>query len=312
MTPQTTIQETVDRVLAERRHLAGALLPVLHGVQEALGYVPSEAVPQIADGLNLSRAEVHGVISFYHHFRDTVPGRHTVYLCRAESCQAMQGRALEAHAKNALGIDFLQTTADGAVTLEPIYCLGNCALSPAVMVDGHVHGRVTPQRFDALMAEPSGRRVAPTHHSKPSQRRVYVPRDSGALSMGAEDVAAAVAARLPPDMTLVRNGSRGLYWLEPLVEVETSEGRIAYGPVAPDDLESLFAADVLAGGAHPLRLGVTDQIPYLAKQERLTCARVGVIDPVSLDDYRAHGGFAGLERALAMVPAAIVQDVTDS
>jgi len=307
-----TLQETVARVLAERRHMAGALLPVLHGIQDALGYVPPEVVPQIADALNLSRAEVHGVISFYHHFRDTVPGRHTVYLCRAESCQAMQGRALEAHAKNALGIDFLQTTADGAVTLEPIYCLGNCALSPAVMVDGHVHGRVTPQRFDALMAELPGRRIAPTHHSNPSQRRVYVPRDSGALSMGAEDVAAAVAARLPPDMSLVRNGSRGLYWLEPLVEVETSEGRIAYGPVAPDDLESLFAADVLAGGAHPLRLGVTDQIPYLAKQERLTCARVGVIDPVSLDDYRAHGGFAGLERALAMVPAAIVQDVTDS
>jgi formate dehydrogenase subunit gamma len=142
MASPATVQETVGRVLAERRHMAGALLPVLHGIQDALGYVPPEAVPQIADGLNLSRAEIHGVISFYHHFRDTPPGRHTVYLCRAESCQAMQGRALEAHAKHALEIDFHETTADGGVTLEPIYCLGNCALSPAVMIDGDVHGRV--------------------------------------------------------------------------------------------------------------------------------------------------------------------------
>jgi formate dehydrogenase iron-sulfur subunit len=130
--------------------------------------------------------------------------------------------------------------------------------------------------------------------------------------MGAGEVADAVAARLPAGTSLVRNGSRGLYWLEPLVEVETPQGRIAYGPVTPDDVESLFAADFLAGGEHPLRLGFTDQIPYLAKQERLTCARVGVIDPVSLDDYRAHRGFAGLERALAMAPADIVKEVTDS
>ena len=325
MASHPTVQETVGRVLAERRHMAGALLPVLHGIQDALGYVPPEAVPQIADGLNLSRAEIHGVISFYHHFRETPPGQHTVYLCRAESCQAMQGRALEAHAKKALEIDFHQTTADGGVTLEPIYCLGNCALSPAVMIDGDVHGRLTPQRFDALIG---ALKRDPAHASKARdkgqfaqrhdptaaqpQRRVYVPRDSGALSMGASEVADAIAARLSDDTSLVRNGSRGLYWLEPLVEVDTPQGRIAYGPVTADDVESLFAADFLTGGEHPLRLGLTGQIPYLAKQERLTCARVGVIDPVSLADYRAHRGFAGLERALAMAPADIVKEVTDS
>jgi len=325
MASHATVQETVGRVLAERRHMAGALLPVLHGIQDALGYVPPEAVPQIADGLNLSRAEIHGVISFYHHFRETPPGQHTVYLCRAESCQAMQGRALEAHAKKALEIDFHQTTADGGVTLEPIYCLGNCALSPAVMIDGDVHGRLTPQRFDALIG---ALKRDPAHASKARdkgqfaqrhdptaaqpQRRVYVPRDSGALSMGASEVADAIAARLSDDTSLVRNGSRGLYWLEPLVEVDTPQGRIAYGPVTADDVESLFAADFLTGGEHPLRLGLTGQIPYLAKQERLTCARVGVIDPVSLADYRAHRGFAGLERALAMAPADIVKEVTDS
>ncbi|HEU5257991.1 MAG TPA: NADH-ubiquinone oxidoreductase-F iron-sulfur binding region domain-containing protein, partial [Vicinamibacterales bacterium] len=195
-----------------------------------------------------------------------------------------------------------------------------------VMIDGDVHGRVTAQRFDALIG--GSRKRDPAYASKTTdkgqvtqrrdptaadpQRRVYVPRDSGALSMGASEVADTVTARLSADTSLVRNGSRGLYWLEPLVEVETPQGRIAYGPVTPDDVESLFAADFLTGGEHPLRLGLTDQISYLAKQERLTCARVGVIDPVSLDDYRAHRGFAGLERALAMAPADIVKEVTDS
>src|SRR5258705_1126352 len=143
--------------------------------------------------------------------------------------------------------------------------------------------------------------------------------------MGADDVAAGISAgaaeagpavpdsrggRLQP--AVVRNGSRGLYWLEPLVEVETQEGRIAYGPVKPSDIESLFAADFLAGGAHRLRLGATDEIPYLKKQERLTCARVGIVDPVDIDDYLAHGGFEGLRRALTMSPADIVTEVTDS
>ena len=330
VTPESSpAHDTVARVIAERRHLAGPLLPVLHGIQDAIGYVPPDAVPLIADGLNLSRAEVHGVISFYHHFRDTPPGRRVVHVCRAESCQAMEGRALEAHAKETLGVGFHETTPDGAVTLEPIYCLGNCALSPAIMVDGQVYGRVTPQRFEALVADRvTGHRDAVTGHrdtetqSTPipesrtpnleSRPRVYVPRDSGALSMGAAEVAAAIAARLPAEARLVRNGSRGLYWLEPLVEVETPGGRIAYGPVAISDVESLFAAGFLTGGAHPLRVGPTEEIPYLAKQERLTCARIGVIDPVDLDDYTSHGGFEGLRRALTMTPAAIVQDVTDS
>jgi formate dehydrogenase subunit gamma len=138
------------RRLKER---AGALLPVLHAIQDALGYVPAEAVPLVAEELNLSRAEVHGVISFYHYFRDTPPGRHTIYLCRAESCQAMRSKELEAHAKAHLGVSFHQTTADGAFSFEPVYCLGNCALSPAIMVDGQLYGRVTPERFNAIVAD---------------------------------------------------------------------------------------------------------------------------------------------------------------
>ena len=137
------------------RHVArpGGLLPALHAIQDELGYVPPEAVPTVAEVFNISRAEVHGVISFYHLFRTTPPGRRTLYLCRAEACQAMGARALEKHTKERLGIGFHETTADRRFSLEPIYCLGNCACSPAVMIDDFVHGRVTAERLDALLEE---------------------------------------------------------------------------------------------------------------------------------------------------------------
>jgi len=137
--------------------LPGALLPVLHAVQEALTYVPKDAVPLIARELNLSIAEVHGVVSFYHYFLQERPGRHVVHLCRAEACQALGSVALEAHAKAALGVDFHGTTSDGAITLEPVYCLGNCALGPSMMIDQQLHGRVTAERFDALVNSNRGR-----------------------------------------------------------------------------------------------------------------------------------------------------------
>ena len=144
---------------------------------------------------------------------------------------------------------------------------------------------------------------------------VYVPRDAGALSLGADAVADAViaeAARRGVDVTLIRNGSRGLYWLEPMVEVATGHGRVAYGPVQAGDVAALFDAQFLEGGSHALALGPTESIDYLASQQRLTFARVGVIDPRSLDDYLAHGGYRGLDAALAMRGADVVQAVTDS
>jgi formate dehydrogenase subunit gamma len=131
----------------------GALLPLLHAIQAEAGYIPPSAVPIIAETLNLSRAEVHGVITFYHLFRTEPPGERTLYLCRAEACQSMGSRALEAHAKDKLGVDFHETTADGRLSLEPIYCLGNCACSPAVMIDRTVYGRVSPDRLDELIKE---------------------------------------------------------------------------------------------------------------------------------------------------------------
>ena len=129
----------------------GALLPILHAIQDQLGYVPKLGIPVIGEVLNLSRAEVHGVISFYHLFRDTPPGQQILYICRAEACQSMGSRNLEQLAKDQLGIDYHQTTSDGRLSLEPVYCLGNCACAPSVMLDEQVHGRVTPERLNALL-----------------------------------------------------------------------------------------------------------------------------------------------------------------
>ena len=148
MTESSSMQATVQEIITNLKDKPGALLPILHGIQNALGYVPAETVPVIAKALNLSRAEVHGVITFYHYFRDTKPGKHTIHLCRAESCQAMGGKQLEAHVKTKLGIDFHETTADGQFSLEPVYCLGNCACSPAMQIGEEIYGRVSATTFD--------------------------------------------------------------------------------------------------------------------------------------------------------------------
>jgi len=142
------------RAIAERfAGLDGALLPVLHAVQAEFGHVPRDAVPVIAAALNLSRADVHGVVSFYHDFRAAPAGRHVVKLCRAEACQSAGGERLVTQARETLGVDFGGTTADGAVTLEPVYCLGLCACAPAALVDGAPHGRLDEVALAALLTE---------------------------------------------------------------------------------------------------------------------------------------------------------------
>lgn len=145
--------ETVRRIVRDLKGRPGLLIEVLHAIQAELGYVPPAAVPLVAAELNLSRAEVHGVVSFYHFFRSTPPGAHIVSVCRAESCQAVGAEALAAHVRQRLGVDFHETTSDGRFSLEPVYCLGNCACSPAVMIDDRLHGKVTPERLDALLSE---------------------------------------------------------------------------------------------------------------------------------------------------------------
>ena len=147
------LQEMIESVLATHKAKLGALLPVLHAVQEKLGYIPAEAVPMLASGLNLSRAEIHGVMSFYHDFRSAPAGKHLIHLCRAEACQAMGARELEQHACKRLGINYGETSADGLFTLEPVYCLGNCACSPSLRIDDDLHARVTIGKFDELLEQ---------------------------------------------------------------------------------------------------------------------------------------------------------------
>jgi formate dehydrogenase subunit gamma len=144
--------KTVGALITERASLPGALLPILHALQEHFGYIDAKAVPLVADALNLSRAEVHGVVTFYHDFRQAPPGRHVIRLCRAEACQSMGGERLAEHVKARLGVDFHETSPDGRYTLEPVFCLGDCACSPALMLDGKLHGRVDAAGFDRLLA----------------------------------------------------------------------------------------------------------------------------------------------------------------
>src|SRR4030095_12984332 len=143
----------ISRIVNELKALPGALIPILHAIQEELGHVPESAIPIIASELNLTRAEVHGVVTLYQDFRSHPAGRHLVKICQAESCQAVGSGKLSAHARKRLDIDFHQTTADRSCSLEPVYCLGNCALSPSVMVDNEVCGRVSEQRFDEILEE---------------------------------------------------------------------------------------------------------------------------------------------------------------
>ncbi|MHB2266252.1 formate dehydrogenase subunit gamma [Aliihoeflea sp. PC F10.4] len=148
----TQVAARTAAIIDEFRELEGPLLPILHGVQDEFGYVPQDSLPVIAEALNLSRAEVHGVVTFYHDYRREPAGRHVVKLCRAEACQSVGGDALAAKMKQLLGIGFHETSADGAVTLEPVYCLGLCACAPAAMVDGEVIGRLDADAIEEIAA----------------------------------------------------------------------------------------------------------------------------------------------------------------
>ena len=146
-------RDAARAIVAGKQSMPGALLPILHALQEEFGYIDREAVPLIAEILNLSRAEVYGVVTFYHDFRVVPPGRHVLKLCRAEACQSTGGDALAARAEAKIGIAIGNTTADGEISLEPVYCLGLCAAAPSAMLDGRVIGRLDERKLDALLAE---------------------------------------------------------------------------------------------------------------------------------------------------------------
>lgn len=149
----TEIVSAVTPIVERWRHEEGPLLPILNGIQRELGYVPREALPVIADALNLSRAEVYGVVSFYHDYREKPAGWHVLKLCRAEACQSMDGEAIAERLQSLLGVKFGETAADGSVTLEEVYCLGLCACSPAAMLDGEVIGRLDEEKLAEIVRE---------------------------------------------------------------------------------------------------------------------------------------------------------------
>jgi formate dehydrogenase subunit gamma len=156
LTTQPASTEIASRtavVINEFKGLEGPLLPILHGIQEEFGYVPGESLPVIAEALNISKAEVHGVVTFYHDYRNHPAGRHVLKLCRAEACQSVGGDAIAAKLQQLLGIGFHETSADGSVTLEPVYCLGLCACAPSAMLDGEVIGRLDADKIEEIAAE---------------------------------------------------------------------------------------------------------------------------------------------------------------
>lgn len=149
--------DTIRDIVEAKKTIPGAMLPILHDIQDAIGYIPSEAVPLIAEALSVSRAEVHGVITYYHHFRQHPVGKHSIRICRAEACQSVGAEALLEHARKALGCGVHETTGDGEFSLEPVYCLGQCACGPSILVDEHkLYAHVTPAKFDALIQSARG------------------------------------------------------------------------------------------------------------------------------------------------------------
>ena len=150
---RTEIEARTAALVADLKHLEGPLLPILHGIQDEFGFVPGEALPVIAEALNISNAEVHGVVSFYHDYRKEPAGRHVLKICQAEACQSMGSERIADEVKAALGIGFHETSADGAVTLEPVYCLGFCACAPAAMLDGRPLGRLDGDAIEEIVAE---------------------------------------------------------------------------------------------------------------------------------------------------------------
>ena len=317
-----TLQALLDGTPTEAEYL----LPVLQQVQQRFGHVSPGAIRFIAQAFNRSRAEVYGVVSFYGDLREEPVGDVVVQLCMAEACQAVGCRELARHAEASLQAPLGSTTPDGRVHLEAVYCLGNCALGPSVRIGEVVHGGVTSARLDALvhdavrapngmvtgvMDETTDASDTRAARAVPSKVRLYVPNDTAARSVGADHVAAAVEA-LGLDVDVVRNGSRGAYWMEPLVEIDTDEGRVGFANITAEQVSALFADGAIPGADHPLSVGLVSEIPWLRDQHRITFRRAGVIDPLSLSDYRLHGGWVGLERALAMPPQAIVNEVKAS
>ncbi len=295
-------------IVATHAAREGPLLPILHDVQAEFGCVSEDAIRKIAAALNLSRAEVYGVVSFYHDFRREPDPRPTIKLCRAEACQARGVEAL---------VDALPE--QDRVRVEPVYCLGLCSVGPSALTeDGKVHARlkILPTGGEVAVRSADGggarRPTAINELDTPLHRfavplptsgedlNVRISDDAVALACGVDAVAGAFAHE---GWKVERVSSWGMHWLEPLVEVNG----IGFGPISPDDVSR-----IVAGGADELCIGPIAAHAFIARQQRLTFARAGKTRPLSLEDYEATGGWAGLEKAREIGPAATVEAVIAS
>lgn len=313
-------QDVLTSILKAHAGTQGALLPVLHAVQEAFGHVPPESVHRIAESLRVSRAEVHGLITFFHDLRLEAGGRTRLQICRAEACQSVGGRHVEEAAKRLTGLEFGETSADGLLTLDAVYCLGNCACGPSVRVGDKVHGGVDPAALETLLSRASAESVplrivgdVSDADAAAATLQVFIPSDTAASSQGADEVAEAfrrAAASRGIGLRIVRNGSRGAAWLEPLVEIERDGQRIGFANVTPEDASSLLDAGFPVD--HARCIGSVEAHPWIVRQQRVSFRRIGRIDPLSPEDYRREGGLIALRHALSLSQQQIVDAVKAS
>ncbi len=306
MESQRIDKDATSNIVRQFRAKPEMLVQILQTIVARYGWVPQETILQLAEELNLSRADVYGVVNYYHDFRTEPPGRHIVKICQAEACQAMGSRALTAHAR---------ATLQAELQRDPQRHHSRARLLPRQL-------RLRAGRNDQW-PNPRPGRYRPL---RPARRRdegqplmartkIYVPRETSAVSVGANEVALAItreARRAHADIQLIRNGSWGATWLEPLVEVEVDNVRIAYGNVTVQDVPGLFAAGLLTGERHERRVDPIKDVPYLINQDRWTFWRCGLIDALSLDDFRRHQGFNALEKAFAYGPDFVLDAVTAS
>ena len=290
-------QEQTQSIIDNLKSQPGALLPILRALQQQFGCIEREAVELVASALNVSRAEVHGVIGFYDDLRHEPSPANTIKVCAAEACQAMGARGL-----------LQQLADDKSLRVESVYCLGLCSLAPAAWVGEHLVAQADSGKISAALkaAVPADLASATKPPAQP-QFTIYLSADSSAQAQGSEAVAE-LLPELYPEARIVRTGTHGCSWLEPLLEVELGSERIAFANISAENCQELVV-DGSINSQHPQHLGATNELNFWGGQNRLTFAHCGWVSPTDYQAWRAHGGGAGLDAALKLSSQQIVDAV---
>ena len=290
-------RDQTQSIIDDLKAQSGALLPILRALQQRFGYIERAAVELVASELNLSRAEVHGVIGFYDDLRREPSPKNVVKVCAAEACQAVGARTL-----------LQQLQGDDSVAVEAVYCLGLCSVAPAAWVGEQLIARADRDRVKNALGQAQVVDLMQADKSpEPQQLRIYLSADSSAQAQGSEAVAQ-LLPQLYPEAEIVRTGTHGCSWLEPLLEVEADGERYAFGNISVDNCQKLLDNGA-ANKSHPNYLGETRQLQFWQGQNRLTFEHCGWINPGDYQAWRAHGGGEGLEAALRLSSQQIVDAV---